>query len=610
MCGIVGYVGPNRAVPFIMDGLAKLEYRGYDSAGVAVLENGSIEIRKTEGRLKKLADILEHETFEATTGIGHTRWATHGRPSNRNAHPHSDCTGNFAIIHNGIIENFASLKEGLLERGHRFTSETDTEVVAHLIEESYAGDLTRAVQEIIAKIRGSYALVVVSSLHPGMIVCARKDTPLIIGLGEGENYVASDIPAVLWHTRRTYVLEDGEMAVVTPDSVSVMTIAGQPVSKNVFNVTWDPVLAERGGYPHFMLKEIHEQPRAIRDTLRGRISDDRTRVILDEVHLTRDELAGLRGLAITACGTAYHAGMVTKYLIERLARIPVEIDVASEFRYKDPLVGPDRPLVVISQSGETADTLASLREGRRRGARVIAISNVVGSSVAREASDVIYTLAGPEIAVASTKAYVTQLVAGALLAVWIAQAKGTISPDLANEIISELAALPEKAQRVLDEMEDEIKSVARFVAEWDDAFFIGRGLDFALGLEGQLKLKEISYIHAEGYPAGELKHGTLALITEGVPVIALATQLDLLEKMVSNITEVKARGGHVIGVTMENGRELEKHIDHILCLPKTHQYLAPVLAVIPLQLLSYYAAIERGADVDKPRNLAKSVTVE
>jgi len=609
LCGIVGYVGPNKAVPFIMEGLAKLEYRGYDSAGVAVLENGLIEIRKTEGRLKKLADILEHETFGATTGIGHTRWATHGRPSHRNAHPHSDCTGNFALVHNGIIENFTSIKEGLLERGHKFTSETDTEVLAHLIEEFYKGDLVRAVQDTVAQVRGSYALVVVSRLHPGMIVCARKDSPLVIGLGEGENYVASDIPAVLRHTRRTYVLEDGEMAVLRPGRVDVMTTTGVPVSKNVFNVTWDPIQAERGGYPHFMLKEIHEQPRAIRDTLRGRISDDRTRVVLDEVHLTRDELAGLRGLAITACGTAYHAGMVTKYLIERLARIPVEIDVASEFRYKDPLVGPDRPLVVISQSGETADTLAGLREGKRRGARVIGITNVVGSSVAREADDVLYTWAGPEIAVASTKAYVTQLVAGSLLAIWIAQAKGTISQDLAHELLSALTELPEKAQRVL-EMEDEVKVVAKFIAEWDDAFFIGRGLDFMLSLEGQLKLKEISYIHAEGYPAGELKHGTLALITEGVPVIALATQLDLLEKTISNITEVKARGGHVTGVTMENGRELEKHLDHILCLPRTHQYLAPVLAVIPLQLLSYYAAIERGADVDKPRNLAKSVTVE
>jgi len=609
LCGIVGYVGPNKAVPFIMEGLAKLEYRGYDSAGVAVLENGLIEIRKTEGRLKKLADILEHETFGATTGIGHTRWATHGRPSHRNAHPHSDCTGNFALVHNGIIENFTSIKEGLLERGHKFTSETDTEVLAHLIEEFYKGDLVRAVQDTVAQVRGSYALVVVSRLHPGMIVCARKDSPLVIGLGEGENYVASDIPAVLRHTRRTYVLEDGEMAVLRPGRVDVMTTTGVPVSKNVFNVTWDPIQAERGGYPHFMLKEIHEQPRAIRDTLRGRISDDRTRVVLDEVHLTRDELAGLRGLAITACGTAYHAGMVTKYLIERLARIPVEIDVASEFRYKDPLVGPDRPLVVISQSGETADTLAGLREGKRRGARVIGITNVVGSSVAREADDVLYTWAGPEIAVASTKAYVTQLVAGSLLAIWIAQAKGTISQDLTHELLSALTELPEKAQTVL-EMEDEVKVVAKFIAEWDDAFFIGRGLDFMLGLEGQLKLKEISYIHAEGYPAGELKHGTLALITEGVPVIALATQLDLLEKTISNITEVKARGGHVTGVTMENGRELEKHLDHILCLPRTHQYLAPVLAVIPLQLLSYYAAIERGADVDKPRNLAKSVTVE
>jgi glucosamine--fructose-6-phosphate aminotransferase (isomerizing) len=609
LCGIVGYVGPGRSLPFLLDGLAKLEYRGYDSAGVALIENGGIQVRKTAGRLRKLVDIVDNETHLATTGIGHTRWATHGRPTDRNAHPHTDCEGDFALIHNGIIENFTNLRSSLQSRGHRFSSETDTEVIPHLIEEFYKGDFRQAVREAVDKLRGSYALAIVSRKHPGTIIAVRKDSPLIVGLGKGENYLASDIPALLSRTRDTYVLEDGEMAVITSEDVSVSTVRGEPVKKQVFHVEWDPVLAERGGFQHFMLKEIHEQPKAIRDTLSGRISDDKSKIVLREVQVPLDKIAGLRRVAITACGTAYHAGVVTKYLIERLARIPVDVELASEFRYKDPIIEPGTLLIVISQSGETADTLAGLREGKRRGARVVAITNVVGSSVAREADDVIYTWAGPEIAVASTKAYVTQLVAGAMLAVYIAQAKGTVSQDESRSIIEEMCLLPEKAEGALD-LEPEIKTLAKDIAQWDDAFFIGRGLDYALGLEGQLKLKEISYIHAEGYAAGELKHGTLALITEGVPVFALATQHDLLEKMISNITEVKARGGHVIGLTMGDTAELGMHVDHVMAVPQTHRYLAPILAVIPLQLLSYYTAIERGADVDKPRNLAKSVTVE
>jgi glutamine---fructose-6-phosphate transaminase (isomerizing) len=609
LCGIAGYVGPSQALPFIMQGLEKLEYRGYDSAGVALVQGGRIEIRKTAGRLKKLAEMTEHQTFDSHTGIGHTRWATHGRPSDRNAHPHADCDGDFAIIHNGIIENFASLKEGLIERGHKFRSETDTEVVAHMIEENYDGDFLGTVRKVVQQLRGSYAIAAVSTKHPDTIIVVRKDTPLIVGLGKGENYIASDIPAVLGYTRDIYVLEDGEMAEITPGKVTVSTTSGEPVDKKVFHVTWDPVAAERGGYAHFMLKEIHEQPKAIRDTLTGRISDDRTRVILDEVKLTKEQLAGYKKVTITACGTAYHAGMVIKYLIERLARIQVEVDVASEFRYRNPIIGPDTLLVIISQSGETADTLAGLREGKRRGAHVIGITNVVGSSVAREADDLIYTWAGPEIAVASTKAYVTQLIAGTLLAIYLGQANGNLDAAQAKELIEGLANLPQKAQEVLL-LEDEVKELARQITEWDDAFFIGRGLDYALGLEGQLKLKEISYIHAEGYAAGELKHGTLALITDGVPVIALATQLELFEKMVSNITEVRARGGHVIGITLGDASELAKHADHTMSLPETHPFLAPAIGVIPLQLLSYYAAVAKGADVDKPRNLAKSVTVE
>jgi len=613
LCGIVGYVGPGQALPFLMNGLAKLEYRGYDSAGVALIKDGRIQVRKTAGRLQKLVDIVDNEKFCAHTGIGHTRWATHGRPSDRNAHPHTDCEGDFALIHNGIIENFEGLRAALLGRRHKFLSETDTEVIPHLLEECYKGDFAEAVREAVAKLRGSYALAVVSRRHPDTIVAVRKDSPLIVGLGKGENYLASDIPAVLGHTRDIYVLEDGEMVIITPNSVQVTRLDGTPVDKKVFHVDWNPVQAERGGYAHFMLKEIHEQPKAIRDTLSGRISDDRSRVILKEIGLSPEEIKAYNRVTITACGTAFHAGMVTKYLIERLARVQVEVDVASEFRYRDPIIGPDTLLIVISQSGETADTLAGLREGKRRGARVIAITNVVGSSVAREADDVIYTWAGPEIAVASTKAYVTQLVAGSLLATYLAQCRGTIDQEQATRIITEIGRLPEKAQEVLA-LEDEVKDLARNIIQWEDAFFIGRGLDFALGLEGQLKLKEISYIHAEGYPAGEMKHGPIALIDEQMPIVALATHDHVFEKMQGNIQEAKARGGSIIAITTRGDTTLEqllnKDSDSLFAVPATSPLLMPIVLSIPLQLLSYYIAVRRGCDVDQPRNLAKSVTVE
>ncbi len=609
MCGIVGYIGDKPALPVLLEGLKKLEYRGYDSAGVAVLNGQGSRVYKREGRMIKLEEGVSTGDFDGTAGLGHTRWATHGRPSDFNAHPHDDCTGTFVVVHNGIIENYRSLREWLQGKGHTFKSETDTEVIPHLVEELYRGDLEEAVRQAVGYVRGSYALAVMSYREPDKLVAVRQDSPLIVGLGKGENFLASDIPALLAHTRDAYILDDGEMAVLTREGVRLTTTAGRPVEKEVFHVKWDPLMAERGGYPHFMLKEIHEQPKAIRDTLTGRLAEDDSRVILEEVRLSREQVASLGKIYAIACGTAYHAGLVGKYLIEKLARLPVEVDLASEFRYRDPLIGPDSLMLVISQSGETADTLAALREGRRRGARVLAITNVVGSAVAREADDVIFTWAGPEIAVASTKAYTTQLVSLALVAVYLAEVRGTMDEAARREFLGELRRLPQKASEVLAR-EEEVKRLARKCAGWEDVFFIGRGVDYAVALEGQLKLKEISYIHAEAYAAGELKHGTLALIEEGIPVIALVTQEALYEKMRSNITEVKARDAHVTALALEGDDEIQKYADDVLHIPRTHPLLTPPLAVIPLQLLAYHAAVARGTDVDKPRNLAKSVTVE
>jgi glutamine---fructose-6-phosphate transaminase (isomerizing) len=610
MCGIVGYIGEKAAVPFLVDGLSKLEYRGYDSAGVAAIENNTIIVEKSVGRLSNLQNKLKGKTPVGVIGIGHTRWATHGRPSDNNSHPHTDCTGKFAVVHNGIIENYLKLKEELIAKGHVFKSETDTEVVAHLLEEYYDGNLEETVKKILKIVEGSYALVFMTEYEPDKLVCSKQDNPLIIGLGEGENFIASDIPAVIAHTRRNYILNDGELAVVTKDSVWVMDRDGKPVTKKVFEVNWDAQAAEKGGYEHFMLKEIFEQPKALRDTMVGRLAKDDSQVELPELNLTKEELANIKRIYITACGTAYHAGMVGKYIIERLARIPVEVDVASEFRYRSPLVDDQTLVIVVSQSGETLDTLAALKEAKKLGASTIAVTNVVGSSIAREADNVLYTWAGPEIAVASTKAYTTQLIAMAMIAVQLATLNGTISVDETKEIVHSLRQLPNQAQEILDDIIEPIKGIAEDFRKTNDVFFIGRSLDYAVALEGQLKLKEISYIHAEAYPAGELKHGTLALIVEDVPVIALATQMDVYEKTLSNIKEVKARDARVIGIGFKGDHELEKYVDHALYIPKTHKVLAPVLAVIPLQLLSYYAAVARGCDVDKPRNLAKSVTVE
>ncbi len=609
MCGIVGYIGPKQASPFLIEGLSKLEYRGYDSAGIAVFDGNEVHNKKSVGRLGILQKKLEQSPLEGTIGIGHTRWATHGRPSDVNSHPHSDCTGNFVVVHNGIIENYMHLKERLIGKGHVFTSETDSEVVAHLLEEYYEGDFEAAVKKVLAEITGSYALVFMTKHEPEKLICTKQDNPLVIGLGQGENFIASDIPAIIQRTRKTYILSDGEMAVVTKDSVWVTNRQGVPVNKKVFEVNWDAEAAEKGGYEHFMSKEIYEQPKAIRETMSSRLATNNSKIIFDELKWNREEVEAIRKIVIVACGTAYHAGIVGKYYLESMARIPVEVDVASEFRYRQPLVDEHTLAIFISQSGETLDTLAAMKEAKRLGAKTLAVTNVVGSSISREADNTILTWAGPEIAVASTKAYTTQLVSMAMLSIYISGLKGTLSEERTHELIAGLRNLPAQVHEMLEDVE-EVKTFAQQYGFNEDVFFIGRSLDYAVALEGSLKLKEISYIHAEAYAAGELKHGTLALIIEGVPVIALATQHDVYEKTLSNIKEVKARDAVVIGVAMQGDDEIKKYVDHTIFIPKVDKFLAPILAVIPLQLLAYYAAVTRGCDVDKPRNLAKSVTVE
>lgn len=609
MCGIVGYIGPKSVVPVLLDGLKKLEYRGYDSAGVAVVENNKLLVVKSVGKIVKLEDKIQAYTPEGNVGIGHTRWATHGRPSDINSHPHKDCSGKIAVVHNGIIENYIELKEWLESEGHKFVSETDTEVIPHLIEHLYKDSIEQAVRDAIKKLEGSYAMAVLSKAEPGKIVAARKDSPLIVGLGDGEYFLASDIPATLSYTRDNYIINDGELVVITVDGVKVTDSEGNEVKKEVFHVKWDAVAAEKGGYPHFMLKEIYEQPKAIRETFSGRLSADNKQVILNELNMTAEDIKSLRNVFIVACGTAYHAGMVGKYVIEDLARIPVTVDIASEFRYRNPIINKGDLVIVISQSGETADTLAALRESQKAGARVLAVTNVVSSSVAREADDVIYTWAGPEIAVASTKAYSTQLIAMFLLGIHFAQVREAIDADYAERLIKGMKELPQQVETILEEMAG-LEEFLKKYAQCQNTFFLGRGLDYAVAMEGCLKLKEISYMHAEAYAAGELKHGTLALIEDDVPVVALATQLDLYDKMVSNIKEVKARDAQVIGVTYKGNKELQKVVDHVMYIPETDRVLAPVLTVVPLQLLAYHIAVARGCDVDKPRNLAKSVTVE
>ncbi len=609
MCGIVGYIGSNQATPFLIEGLTKLEYRGYDSAGIAVFDGEKIRIEKSVGRLSVLKKKIEGQTPQGSIGIGHTRWATHGRPCDRNSHPHTDCSGDFVVVHNGIIENYLHLKEKLAEKGHTFLSETDTEIVAHLVEEFYTGDLESTVREVLKHIEGSYSLVFLSRREPDKLVCTKQDNPLIVGLGKGENFIASDIPAIISRTRRTYILNDGEVAVVKADSIWITDREGVPVTKKIFEVSWNAEAAEKGGYEHFMLKEIFEQPKSVRETMSARLSKDDRQIVMDELKWNRDFICSFKKIFIVACGTAYHAGVVGKYYIEKLARIPVEVDIASEFRYRNPIIDDRTLVIVLSQSGETSDTLAALKESKRLGAKTLAVTNVVGSSIAREADQVVYTWAGPEIAVASTKAYTTQLILMFMLALYIAQFKETIAPEEEKRLIGLLKKLPTQIMSLLEDVEP-IKTFAKRYGFNEDVFFIGRSLDYAVALEGSLKLKEISYIHAEAYAAGELKHGTLSLIVEGIPVIALATQKSVYEKMLSNIKEVKARDAIVIGIALEDDKQIEKYVDHIIKVPNTDELLAPLLAVLPLQLLAYYAAITRGCDVDKPRNLAKSVTVE
>ena len=610
MCGIVGYIGFNQASDFLLDGMAKLEYRGYDSAGIAVIgPENVIKIQKKVGRLANLEAIVKADPNEGTVGIGHTRWATHGRPSDMNAHPHASEDGKFAVVHNGIIENYMPLKEELIEKGYHFKSETDTEVVAHLLEDMYDGDFVSTVRRMLARVDGAYALEIICADEPDKIICTKKENPLVIGLGKGENFVASDIPAIINYTRDTYILSDGELAIVTRDNVSVFDREGNAIDKEVFHVSWNAEAAEKGGYEHFMLKEIHDQPKAVRDTFGTHISEDGKTVHFEELNWTADDVAAFNKILIVACGTAYHAGLVTKQYIENLARIPVSVEIASEYRYSNPLTDDKTLCIVISQSGETSDTLAALKEAKRHGAKSLAITNVVGSSISREADNTVYTWAGPEISVASTKAYTTQLVAGLLFAVYLGQLNGKMDPALGAEILCGVKSLPTLIHEIF-EVDEDMKAFAKHYGFKSDAFFLGRAIDYAVAMEGALKLKEISYIHAEAYAGGELKHGTLALIEEGVPVIALATQEDVYDKMISNIREVKAREAVVIGIGMKGDEELSKHVDHTIYVPRANKFIAPILAVVPLQLLAYYAAITRGADVDKPCNLAKSVTVE
>ncbi|KKO53122.1 glutamine--fructose-6-phosphate transaminase (isomerizing) [Paenibacillus sp. DMB20] len=610
MCGIVGYIGNQKTQSVLIEGLKKLEYRGYDSAGIAVFTNEGLRVAKAKGRLANLESKLEDAPLVGTAGIGHTRWATHGKPSDVNSHPHTDESQKFSVVHNGIVENYLELKEELIGQGHHFVSETDTEVISHLIAREYDGDIVKAVQKAISYMRGAFALGVLTEYEPDKLVAVRQASPLIIGLGEGENFIGSDIPAILKYTRNVYILNDGEMALLTADAVELMTIEGNFISREMISVDWDAVTAEKGGFDHFMLKEIHEQPKAYRDTMLGRVDESGRKVVLPELKLTKEQIANIRNVQIVACGTAYHAGLIGRSVIEQLVRIPVENDVASEYRYRSPIVTPETLVIVVSQSGETADTLAALREAKRNGAHVLAITNVVGSSIAREADDVLGTLAGPEIAVASTKAYTSQLIAFYLLGLYLAQVRGTVTEDAAAEMLAAMEALPEQVESMLANTEA-IKDYAEQISKHEHLFFIGRGQDYAVAQEGSLKLKEISYIHSEAYAAGELKHGTLALIEEGIPVIALATQEDVLEKTVSNIKEVKARGADVMVITHEEHVvSLLKSVDQAFAIPKTLPILTAALSVVPLQLLAYYASLALGHDVDKPRNLAKSVTVE
>ncbi|MGE4578259.1 MAG: glutamine--fructose-6-phosphate transaminase (isomerizing) [Desulfuromonadales bacterium] len=609
MCGIVGYIGFQEATPIILDGLRRLEYRGYDSAGIATLDGGTIEIRRARGKLVNLEKILQERPLTGSCGIGHTRWATHGRPSEINAHPHY--AGGIVVVHNGIIENYLPLKERLRAQGHNFSSETDTEVIAHLVHQHYAecADFETAVRRALAEVRGAYAVAILCEQEPGKLIAAKLGSPLVLGQGQGEFFVASDIPAMLSHTREMIFLEDGELAVFADGRMQVTTLAGDVLQKTVKTITWSPLMAEKGGYKHFMLKEIFEQPRAIADTLAGRLRDEAGDVYLEDLQLGDEELRQIDKLTIVACGTSWHAGLVGKFLIEKLARLPVEVDIASEFRYRDPIVNERILTILISQSGETADTLAALREAKGKGGKVVAVCNVVESSIARESDGVIYTHAGPEIGVASTKAFTTQLVALNLLAVRLGRALGTLSAEAARSLIAALTTLPRKVEDTL-ELDKELQAVAQNFMNARDFLYLGRGNQYPVALEGALKLKEISYIHAEGYPAGEMKHGPIALIDENLPVVVVAPHNETFEKVVSNMEEVRARSGRIIAIGTAGGPDLAGVADVVLSVPEIADELLPILTSVPLQLLAYHVAVSKGTDVDQPRNLAKSVTVE
>lgn len=608
MCGIVGYVGKKNAQEVILQGLEKLEYRGYDSAGIAIVEDGVIKSEKFKGRLAVLSDFLEANPIKGSLGIGHTRWATHGAPSDENSHPHLNADNTIAVVHNGIIENYVSLKEDLIAKGYKFKSQTDTEVIVHLLDSLYEGNLLEAVNKLTSIIRGAYAIGVVCSKSPNEMVAVRNESPLIVGLGQDENFIASDIPALLKYTRDVCILENGETVYLTPEKVTIYSPDKKEVKRDKFTVDWDVESASKGGYDHFMLKEIHEQPTAIKDTLLRRLDENR-KIKLDDIKLTKEDLEKISKVYIVACGTAYNAGLVGRYAIEKFAQIPVEPDIASEFRYREPFIDQNTLLIVISQSGETLDTLAAIREAKRKGARILSVTNVVGSSVARESDDVFYTWAGPEIAVASTKAYTTQMTALYMIALDLALTKGTITEEFYFDMIEKMKELPAKVEKILENYED-IKQVAKEIKDKHSAFYLGRGLDYQTAMEGALKLKEISYIHTEAFAAGELKHGTIALIEEGTPVIAIASQERLYEKMLSNIQEVKARGAYVIAIANENRKEIEAQADRVIYVPEVDDILAPVLTAVPTQLIAYYTSLIKGNDVDKPRNLAKSVTVE
>ena len=618
MCGIVGYIGNQKAVPIILDGLRRLEYRGYDSAGIAVLNGDNhLAVRRASGKLRNLEDAIRINPLDGPYGIGHTRWATHGRPTEENAHPHRDCTGDIVVVHNGIVENYLQLKHQLQLEGHKFVTETDTEVIAHLVEKYYDGNLEEAVRKAARDLSGVFALGVIASSDPSKIVAARSGPPVVIGLGDGEYFVASDVPAILSHTRDMFFLADGDVAILTPEGVHLTDFNGRAIKRQVTHILWDPVMAEKGGYKHFMLKEIFEQPRAVRDTMLGRVGQESGRVFLDEMDISAKAFQEFQSVKIVACGTSWHAALAGKFMMEKLARIPVEVDYGSEFRYRDPIVSKDVLTVVISQSGETADTLAAQREAKQKGSKTLAICNVVGSMITREASGTLMTHAGPEIGVASTKAFTSQLTALFILAMYLGQARETLTPEESSKLVQELIRIPGKLETILSQ-ENAYDDLVKKLFRASDFLFLGRGVHFPIALEGALKLKEISYIHAEGYPAGEMKHGPNALIDENLPVVVLCTrdrksEASRLryEKTISNIQEVKARSGIVIAIVCDDDREeVGKMADHLIVIPHSDELLLPILEIVPLQLLAYHIAVRLGCDVDQPRNLAKSVTVE